>query len=146
MGEDAKTRAERREQRAETIHRTQLFGGTTTAEEVHRSLAFPVDAFCKCGSRKLAIRARTFMPHVDLVQHHGEMAMLIASRNGGRIPVANMEGPGGDVVKMVRIGDAYACDMCKAALQRAAAKMPSYVYVHWDFGPGPEKPIVQVVS
>lgn len=146
MGKDAKVKAER-------IHRRQLFDGRYTAEQVHRA-SFPPDARCKCGSPKVAIRARIFMPAETLVQSLPELAMQVAARNEGNLPVVDFRGPGDRPVKFVRIGDAFACDICKSELEKTLAKGPqdptlkrfaSEIVVHIDRGPGPENPIVQVM-
>ena len=127
----------------ENIHRRQLFGGRTTAEEVHRS-HFPPDARCQCGSRKVAIRARTFMPLFDFLKDYAQAAMALAAQHGGQLPCVDLRGPGNRPVKHVRLGEVYGCDGCKALLEKTLAKGPSYVVVDIQRGPGPERSIIQV--
>lgn len=124
---------------SETIHTKKLFDGRQTAEEVHRSLAFPADARCACGSKKVAIRVRVFWPADDLVREKPEFAMQMAARHGGRLPVVEFKHG-----KHVRVGDAFACDLCKSVLEKEAAKAPSWVVVEVDRGPGPDNAQVQV--
>lgn len=128
----------------ERIHRRQLFNGRYTAEEYYRKNAFPPDAICVCGSKAIAIRVRSFHPLANLLKNMPGLAMQIAAKHEGRIPVVEMRGPGGVPVKYVRIGDAFACDLCKKDLQKAASKHPSDVIMHFDTGPEPDRPIVQV--
>lgn len=129
----------------ETIHRRQLFGGHATADEVWRK-SLPPDAVCKCGSRKVAIRARTFMPLFDLLKDHPVLAMQIAGQNGGQVPCADMRGPGNRPVKHARLGQVFACDSCKTDLEKALAHGPSYIIVDIERGPGAERPIIQVAG
>lgn len=139
MGKDSNIKAQR-------IHTRKLFNGQTTAEEVHRKYAFPPDAHCKCGSPKVAIRVRSFFPMSRLLKDHPQTAMHIAAQHSGNIPIVEMRGPGNVPVKYVRIGDAFACDMCKRELEVAASKHPSDVIIHVDRGPGPERPVFQVAD
>jgi hypothetical protein len=142
MGHQSRARASRK---AETIHRRKLFDGKTTADELHREHAFPHDAYCgSCGSRKIAVRARTFAPMDWVLANSPQWAMMEASKHNGQLPVVPIKGAGGSTLKYVRIGDAYACDLCKKQLEVEAAKGPSFVIVHFDHGPGPEKTVVQV--
>lgn len=135
MGREAKAKAEIR-------HRKQLFGGRYTAEEVHRSASFPKGAVCGgCRSSKVAIRARTFVPFADFVKNMPELAMQMAAANGGSIPCVDFKHG-----RHVRVGDAYACDLCAGALERALARGPSWVVVDIERGPGPERPVVQVTG
>lgn len=137
MGHQSRIRQDRK---AETIHRKKLFDGKLTAEEVHRG-HFPQDAYCKCGSTKVAICVRTFWPVEDLIRNRPEAAMALAAQHGGKLPCVDFT-----MGKHVRVGMAYACDSCKATLERKAASAPSWVVVEIDRGPGPDKPVVQVAG
>lgn len=137
MGADSRTKNER-------IHRRKLWDGKTTAEELYRTHAFPPDARCKCGSPKIAIRARSFMALKKLLAELPPLAMQIASQHEGRIPIVEMRGPGNVPIKYVRIGDAFACDLCKRDLEKACAKHPSDIIIHIDKGPEPDRPVIQV--
>jgi len=134
MGQEAKTRQARKQA---VIHRRRLFDGKVTAEELHRALAF--QGRCgECGGPP-AIRARTFAPIEELHRRSPEFLIQLALRNEGRVPVIEFT-----YGKFVCIGDAYACDLCRGALERELAKAPSWVLVELDNGPGKDRPIVQV--
>lgn len=142
MGQQGNAKAERR-------HSRKLFDGRYTAEEVHRA-SFPPDARCGgCGSPKVAIRMRTFYPAKELVSNKPEVAMQLAAQHNGQLPCTEFRGPGNRPIPYVRIGSSYACDMCKAALARAAVdgeRKDSNIVTHIDNGPGPDKTIVQVTG
>lgn len=135
-------------ERSARLHRRRLFGGRCTAEEFHRANAFPPDARCGgCGSPKVAVRARTFYPARDLVARKPEVAVQIASRHDGRLPCVDFRGPGDRPVPHVRVGDAFACDLCAPALEKSLAegeRRDSRIVTHVERGPGPDNLIVQV--
>ena len=127
--------------REERLHRRKLWNGRCTSEEVWRQ-HLPQDARCGgCGSSKVAMRVRTFVPLDWLLNKAPQLAMEIAAKNEGRLHLVDFTHG-----KHVRVGDAFACDLCKKALEQEAAKAPSHVTVQIDRGPGPDNPIVQVVG
>lgn len=120
------------------IHRTKLFGGTRTAMELHRELAWN-NAKCNgCGSGETTLRASIYVALSDMsadtrMRIEYEIAM-------GRIKeVALASGPG------ILMSRQIACKGCQSNLERAAAKGPSYAVVDLDYGPRDDKPIVGVV-
>jgi hypothetical protein len=119
-----------------TIHRRQLFDGRETAEQVHWG-AFP-GAKCACGLPP-AIRCVTFAPIGDLLEQDPLRAQAMAQANGGQLPMVRFT-----YGVFVKIGEMFACSLCKATLEKVAARLPSWVLVEWDRGPGPDSPIVQV--
>lgn len=132
MGHEAKKRAEVR-------HFRKLFDGKMTAEEVHQSVALR-DKKCPCGLPAL-IRCRFFAPVKDMVDKNPQFMMQLAAQHNGTVPVVETKHG-----KMVRFSEAYSCTQHKSALEREAAKAPSWVLVDFDYGPGPDKAIVQVPS
>lgn len=135
MGRDSRTK------RREVIHRSKLFGGLATAEEVHARLGFRQP--CQApGCRSLpVIGVKMFMLHDEFVERSPQMATMIAMSNpdGPYIPCAPTKfGP------MVMFSKVCACREHQRDLELAAAKAPSYVLVEIDRGPGADKPVVQV--
>jgi len=124
------------------VHRTKLFGGVQTAQEVHAKLAFRQP--CQApGCKNLPIvQAKMFMLHDDFIAQCPKMAAAIALTNpdGSRtIPCVPMTfGP------MVMFSKVAACRSHQRELEQAAARAPSYVLVEIDRGPGADKPMVQV--
>ena len=79
--------------------------------------------------RPAAMQIRVFMPAVDFVRDMPQMAMKIAAKNEGKIPVVLFKGPDGGERKFVRALDAYACRGCRKELEHWAAQAPSYAVV-----------------
>lgn len=129
--------------KAEKIHRSKLFGGVATAQEVHAKYGFRQACQATgCGATPV-IQIKMFMLHDEFVQRNPQMATMIAMSNpGGKyIPCTPTTfGP------MVRFSTVAACRTHQKDAEMAAAKAPSYVLVEIDRGPGADKPIVQVAS
>jgi hypothetical protein len=135
MGQEAKKRAEVR-------HLRKLFGGKMTAEEVHRAVALP-NMKCPCGIQASG-RAITFAPLSDLSSKDPLRLRWLAEQNGGQLPIVEFrQGKTDDSrAKFVKLGSVYCCDICKPAMEKALAKLPSWVMVHFDYGPEKDKIIV----
>jgi hypothetical protein len=121
------------------IHRSKLFGGVKTAQEVHAQLGMRTRCL-KCGGPP-AIKVKMFMLHDEFVKRDPMLAASIAKSNPGGpyIPTTKTTfGP------MVLFSTATACRIHQKELELVAAKAPSYVLVEIDRGPGADKPIVQV--
>lgn len=125
----------------EIIHRRKLFGGVKTAEEVHAEHGFR-QRCAKCGGPP-AIQVRMFMEHDEFVKRSPEMAAAIAMTNpdGPYIPCVPMT-----FGAMVKYATVTACKLHQKDLELTAAKAPSYILVEIDYGPGADKPNVQVPS
>lgn len=119
------------------IHREKLFGGTRTAMELHRELAWNNAKCDGCGSAETTLRVSVYVALSDMsantrMRIEYEIAM-------GRIKEVPLDtGPG------ILMSRQVACKSCQANLERAAAKGPSYAVVDLDFGPGEDRPIVGV--
>jgi hypothetical protein len=126
--------------RPKVIHTTKLFGGRETAEEVHRKHAWAGGRCYMCGDRVTAIKLSYAMSPVDLVAREPRItAMLLEQSEDGQLPVwLSKYGP------MVWFWTEYACSTHQRYVEREAAKLPSYVLVEIDRGPGRDKTIVQV--
>lgn len=136
MGKDAKIK----KARAETIHVRNFHSATgTTPEAMHVEA---MNAKCPCGL-DANTRAISYAKLEDLMKHTGGQELvgrlLVAHR--GQVPIIEFT-----YGKFVKIGEMFACAMCRPTMEKAAAKGPSWVLVHIDRGPGPEKPVVQVVA
>lgn len=127
--------------RPEVIHRSKLFGGVRTAQEVHAKLGFRQPCVAPGCTNLPVIQIRMLMLHDEFVREHPQMATMIVMSNpdGPYIPCAPTTfGP------MVKFSSTCACKVHQKELEQAAAKAPSYVLVEIDRGPGADRPVVQV--
>jgi hypothetical protein len=123
---------------ADIIHRKRLFDGRPAAE-VYAETAWPGKVCTGCGGKPPAIRVQIFVALQDMSAQLREVALYeIALRRLNT--VRTKRGPA------IRTGEAYACRLCQASLERTAARAPSYAMVDLERGPGPETPIVGVIS
>ncbi len=129
------------ETRPEIRHMSKLFGGQTTAEQVHSAALAAKGARCSiCGAPPL-ITYRSMALYAELEREAPQYLAAIKSSNpnGPYVPTfPTTYGP------MVIISAAYACKMCERRADLTAARHPSWVTVEIDRGPGADKPIVGV--
>lgn len=121
------------------IHSTKLFGGRTTAMELHRKLAWKNHPCDGCGAKDTSLRVQTFVLLSDM-SLDTRLAIEYQVSIG---KLHTIKTPSG---KAIRTGIQHACPRCSPALERAAAKGPSYAIVDIDRGPGEDKPMIQVVG
>ena len=128
---ESKKRQERR------LHRTKLFGGKETAEELHSRIGLrrPCDICHKAGR----IRIRSFVLVDELMEHAPEFAAAIMASNPDGPFIPSFDTKHG---KLCKIGDVVACAQCQAGAERAAAHPPRtpglHPIVEIDRGPGKE--------
>lgn len=137
MGRQSQLRAERK--RGETIHRTKLFGGRQTAEEVHAKYGMKLP--CHACGKMPVIMIKTLMLHDEFIKRDPVLASEIARTNpaGPYVPTfPTTFGP------MVLISKVTACKQHQRDLEKAAAKGPSYILVEIDRGPGADRAQVSV--
>lgn len=136
-----KSRASATRAKQEVIHRSKLFGGLTTAAEVHSRQGFrqPCEA---PGCKNLpVIQVRMLMLHDEFLKRSPQMAAGIAASNpdGPFVPtIPTTFGP------MVMYSKVCACRTHQKELELSAAKAPSWILVEIDRGPGSEKAQVAV--
>lgn len=121
------------------IHSEKLFQGRKTAEQIHRELAWGKNVKCEACGAPPAARIQTFVLLTDM-SLHTQMAILFEVSQKRLHLVKFVAGQG------VRTGVVHPCSSCLPSAERAAARGPSYAIVDIDRGPGPDAPIVQVVS
>lgn len=122
------------------IHRSKLFKGQKTAQEIHAQYGFRSKCL-KCGGPPV-IRVKMMMHVTDFKQKAPEWASAIALTNpkGQDVPtIPTTYGP------MVKYADVTACRHHAKDLELTAAKAPSWVLVEIDRGPGADNPVVQVL-
>lgn len=123
----------------ERIHRTQLFGGKTTAEELHAKLAWGHKHCTACKNKKIVLVVRLLAPLKECMSTWPELLGAMKAANGGTIPrVETKFGP------LVKISEVAACTMCRRDAEKVAAKAPSWCVIEFDRGPGPENASVSV--
>lgn len=86
---------------------------------------------------------RTFVRHDDFVKHFPALAATIVATNpaGPFVPTT------GKAIKygpMVRLGQQVACRFHRSEMVSATARLPSWVLVEIDEGPGADRPTIQV--
>lgn len=125
--------------RGPTVHRNRkkLFGGRQTAQEVHAQHAFPHDAVC-AGCKRLGglqTRALVFAPleKMNELDPYFEAVMCIDPVKFQSVLLPTKYGV------MVRISTVYACPSCTPALSKSLAKLPDYLLVDINTGPGVDK-------
>jgi len=123
---------------ADVVHRRKLFGGRPAAE-VYAEDAWPRARCGGCRSFHVVIRVQVFVALADMSADLRHRAMFeLALRRVH--PVKTKRGTA------IRWSEQYACGSCRASLERAAARGYSFAIVDIDRGPGPEVPIVGVIS
>lgn len=135
MGRDS------RRKRGEVVHRSKLFGGVTTAQEVHAREALRGKCTIEKCPNLPVIQIKCLMLAADFVKQAPTMAAAIAASNpdGPFVPtIPTTFGP------MVKFSTVNACRTHQKEAETAAAKAPSWVLVEIDRGPGADRPIVQV--
>lgn len=123
---------------AENIHRKKFMDGQETPQEMHRKVVY-AGRKCPCGCPP-ASRAITFAPLKEIFNREPERVAWLAQQNGGAVPIVEMN-TNGTPEKFVRLGETFACDICRPALEKAMAKLPSWVLVDWDDGPDPRNKV-----
>lgn len=123
--------------RGPVVHRKKLFGGRQTAQEVHAAHAFPHDARCAgCGrAGGLQTRAIVFAPldKMNALDPDFETIMCVDPMRFQSVLLPTKYG------LMVKISTAYACPPCTPALGKSLAKLPDYLLVDLNYGPGADK-------
>jgi hypothetical protein len=123
------------------IHRTKLFKGIATAEEVHAQHGFRQRCMA-CGGPPV-IQIKTFVQLMELIVKQPRLAAEIARRNPDGPFIPSIPSKLGNLVLVAKVA---ACKFHQKELEKQAAKAPSYFIVEIDRGPGADKPIVQVAG
>ncbi len=129
------------------IHRSKLFKGKRTAEEVHRE--FGMRGRCELCGGPPAIMVRMMMTIADIKATSKAYWFAICQslvENGQVDPQGNPKVPYIETIygKMIRFSTVRACRFHQKQLELDAARAPSYVLVEIDRGPGADNPLVQV--
>lgn len=122
------------------IHTTKLFGGRETAAEVHRKYAW-TGGKCLCGDADVVIQIDCYATPKDLIENlRAEPLMrLLSQTENGQLPTFPTKyGP------MTLFSKTWACETHRPTVEREAARLPSWVMVEIDRGPGVDKVISQV--
>lgn len=125
------------------IHRTKLFGGRQTAEEVHQQHAFPPTVRCLCGRRPMT-RAIVMMELKEAMknpalQQIASMAPVefMEFLHKNTIQIKNSDGKG--TSPYFRVSVTYACKDCTPTMEKQLARAPSHCIVEINRGPGTDK-------
>lgn len=124
----------------EIRHRTKLFGGRESAQDVHRKHAWAGGRCYRCNDGNVVIQLSYHQAPLDLVRHEPKItAQLIELSDNGQLPIwTSRYGP------MVLYWVEYACPTHQKEVERDAARLPSYVMVEIDRGVGADKTVVSV--
>ena len=129
------------------IHRTKLFKGQKTAEEVHREYGMRGRCDLCGGPPAILVRMLALISDVKAQSMPYWVAICSsAATNGhvddhGNIKVPFIKTTYG---RMIRISTAMACAHHQKELEVTAARAPSWVLVEIDRGPGADRPLVAV--
>lgn len=123
---------------ADIIHRKRLFGGRPAAE-VYAETAWPGRRCTGCGGPPV-MRVQIFVALTDMSATTREAILYeIAFR---RIDTVRTKRG-----LAIKTSEALACSNCQVALERTVARHgPSYAMIDFERSPGPENPIVGVIS
>lgn len=121
---------------AEIIHRRKLFNGRPAAE-VYAEDAWPGAKCSGCGGRPPVIRVQVFIALSD-------MSAEIRNRALVELALRRVHAVRTKRGMAVRWSEQYACRLCRASLERATARGPSFCMVDIERPPGPEVPIIAV--
>jgi hypothetical protein len=127
-------------QSSSVIHRRKLFGGRYTAEEYHSKYAFPVGAKCQaCGAPPIT-RVIVMAPLSEMRRRNGALDALASCSPQSLVEqLVQIDEGDGTPKPYLRVSVVYACKQCSPALEREAAKAPSWCIVEINRGPGPDK-------
>jgi hypothetical protein len=118
------------------IHRTKLFGGRETAEEVHQKLAFPRDAVCMSCKGRPMIRAIVMAP-LDEAKSRGLVRANTPEELNKLIPILIPILEGGGTKHYVRLAMFYYCKPCAPAVEKVLARqVKSWMICEFNRGPG----------
>ena len=129
------------------IHKTKLFKGLKTAEEVHRE--YGMRGRCSlCGEAPvILVRMLALISDIKVQSMPYWVALCQSAASNGQVDEGgNIKIPYIDTTygKMIRISQALACQSHRKDLEVTAARAPSWVLVEIDRGPGADAPIIQV--
>lgn len=131
------------------IHRSKLFKGLKTAQEVHREFGMRGRCNICDGPPTIMVRMMATIPEIKR-QSPEYWAVICASaaQNGAVDKHGNIRVPyiATTYGKMVRFSQVYACRHHQKELELTAARAPSWVLVEIDRGPGADNPVVQVAN
>lgn len=129
------------------IHRSKLFKGRKTAEEVHREYGMRGRCSLCGGAPVILVRMLALIEDVKKQSMPYWVALCQSAASNGQVDNAgNVKVPYVNTTygKMIRISQALACRDHRKDLEVTAARAPSWVLVEIDRGPGADNPVVQV--
>ncbi len=131
------------------IHRSKLFKGKKTAQEIHRE--YGMRGRCDICDGPPVIMVRMMATINEIKRQSPEYWATIcasAAQNGAVDSYGNIRVPyiATTYGKMVRFSQVYACMHHQKELEITAAKAPSWVLVEIDRGPQGGGPLVQVAG
>ena len=122
---------------AKNIHIEKFMGGRMTPRDVHAQLAFPFGSKCKYCSNPPAAKLTSFAEEAEMLKRDPNLKIHAKTEPDKYSQMRVKFQPGW----FLRINCVYACRNCLPGAEKAAAKLPSWVYVDIDRGPA-ELPIV----
>jgi len=117
---------------SDIIHSKKLFDGRQTAREVWAETVLG-GIKCPCGLDATVV-CKVFWPLDECLKKGPELLATVAAMHGGQVPTIDFTHG-----KHVRTGMAYSCDVCRPALEKEAAKAPSWAVVEISDGPSRDK-------
>lgn len=122
--------------RGSVVHIKKFADGRMTPEEMHCQVVFAGEKCGGCGALP-RIRVSIFMPQDEVLKRHPQIAAL-ALHDPAKLRKMTVRNAHGTYFK---VSESFACKSCQPALERAAAKAPSYAMVD-IFRPPPDIKII----
>jgi hypothetical protein len=130
-----------------TIHKTKLFRGQKTAQEIHREFGMRGRCSLCGGPPSIMVRMLALIEDVKKQSMPYWVAVCQSAADNGHVDKdGNIKVPFIKTTygKMIRISQAIACSHHQKDLEVTAARAPSWVLVEIDRGPGADNPVVAV--
>lgn len=124
---------------AKPQHTKKLFGGRTTAEDLHSQYA--IRSKCRYCGAPGNYRVRLLAAVEELLIRNPAWCATVAAMNPNGPFVPSFDTKYG---KMTCFSDMAFCKSCRPRVEKEAAQMTmkrSWIYVDFDWGPGPDKVI-----
>ncbi len=119
-----------REQRR-NIHTKKFMGGRMSPRELHAKLAFPAGSKCHyCGKPPIA-KLTSFAEEDEMLKRDPNLKIHKMTEPNRYAQMRAKFKPGW----FLRINTVYSCPDCLPGAEKAAAKLPSWIFVDIDRGP-----------
>jgi len=113
------------------IHMNKFMGGRMSPKELHAKLAFPLNAKCHYCEKRPIAKLTSFAEEDEMLRRDPNLKIHKAAEPDKYAQMRTKFKPGW----FLKINCVYACPDCLPSAEKAAARLPSWVYVDIDRGP-----------